>query len=86
MELTFTQIDRSVIKMLFIRGLVNEVRGAITHDNKPYNWEIIKREKCDYRDEEYYHVAFGHEYHWHRCDSLDEAMDRLEDLARRHPV
>ena len=50
MELTFTQIDRSVVKMLFVRGLVNEGRGAITHDNKPYNWEIIKREKSDFRD------------------------------------
>ena len=85
MELRFTQIDRSVIKMLFVRGLVSEVRGAIAHDNESYNWEIIKREKSDFRDEEYYHVAFGHEYRWYRCESLDVAMDTLEEMARRHP-
>lgn len=83
MGLTFTQIDRSLIKMLFVREIVAEIRNTIMHNGKPYDWVIVKREKTDFRDEEYYHVAFGREYRWHRCESLDEAMDKLENLARK---
>lgn len=81
MGLRFTQIDRQLVKMLFVRGLVSEVSGRYGVAGHR-RWEIIERKASTNLAESYFDVGLDHDYKWHRCETLDEAMDKLENLSK----
>ena len=78
MRLTFTQIDRQIVKMLFVRGLVSEIGDL---NDSVTCWQIRQR-RLPGTEETRYDAGYGHDYRWYRCETLDEAMDKLECLSR----
>ena len=80
--MTFRPIDRNLIKMIFVRDIVSEMSGTYMDGRHERRWEIIRRKKNLFRDNESYDVGLSGCYEWESADTVDEALDMLEAMIQ----
>lgn len=80
--MTFTLPERAMIRMLFQHGTITEMRGSFMDGNHERWWEIIFRPKNLFRDESYYDIGFSGSLTWESADSVDEALDKLQEMMQ----
>lgn len=74
----FSITNRKLMKMLFELGTVKEMSGNFTVGNMVRRWDISRKQKNLFRDEERYDAYISGWYDHIEGDTLDEVLDALE--------
>lgn len=80
----FNLTDRTLMKMLFERGMVTEITGVYTEGHHERRWEIIRRPANLFRDKEYFTASVSSIYETAQGATLDEALDALEAMIAEY--
>lgn len=83
MEIRFRAIDRSLLKMLFVRGLAYEISGIVKRGCVERRWEIICHRKKQFADDVSYTASVYGMYAQINGKDLDDVLDELEALIER---
>lgn len=83
MELKFRAIDRSLLKMLFVRGLAYEISGIVKRGSVERRWEIICHRRTSFSDDVSFTAGVYGMYAHIRGEDLDKVLDELEVLIER---
>lgn len=83
MELRFRAIDRSIIKMLFVRGLARGINGIVKKGSVEKQWDIFCHRRTNFCDDVSYTATVSGMYSQIQGEDLDTVLDALELLVER---
>ena len=74
----FSKTDRTLMAMMFRRGMVTEISGTYTENHIEYSWGIRFHPVDIFRAESYFTGTLSHWYEDFTGDTLDEVLDQIE--------
>lgn len=78
--MTFNLTDRTLMRMLFERGIVTEIDGVYKDGCDERRWEIRHYPKNLFRDDEHYTAMVSGIYEEVTGETLFECLDNLEAM------